>query len=142
MITYHIRWGNALRSPDCLAGLWRSNDRMRRERLICSFTLKTFEKLGYLYDSLNVSFDLNQKFCKEATKSKFPDIVDEGESGMNINNILSDLGFAQYPTEINNRLYVWLCLQFHIILYKDLNFEQSENNYCKKFIALNASFSV
>ena len=29
---------------------------------------------------------------EEATKSKFPDIVDEGESGMKINNILSDLG--------------------------------------------------
>jgi len=49
---------------------------------------------------LNVSFDPNQKFCKEAN-SKFPDIVDEGKSGMNINNILSDLGFA-HSTGINN----------------------------------------
>ena len=74
------------------------------EHLICRFSSKTFEKkLGYrsIYDSVNVSLDPNQKFCEEATKSKFPDIVDEGESGMNINNILSDLGFA-HSTGINN----------------------------------------
>ena len=52
------------------------------EHLICSFTSKTFEKKTRIsiYDSLNFSFDPNQKFCKEATKSKFPDIVDEDES--------------------------------------------------------------
>ena len=74
---------------------------MRRRTSNLQFYFKNIWKTR-LYDSLNVSFELNQKFCKEATKSKFPDIVDEGESGMNINNILSDFGFAQYPTGINN----------------------------------------
>ena len=88
---------------------------MRRGNLICSFTSRTFENTRIsIYDYLNVSFDPNQKFCKEATKSKFPDIVDEGGSVMNINNIWSDLSFA-HSTGINNICLVIFEISYYII---------------------------